>query len=207
MTEAQGTTATAADAKAKKKETEVESVKMADGRTVDFAGKKRLLKESTVAEDNKSVEVRLDFRNGQTRKITLNANSPLLFRFAGHGVEQKLGDETAGLEDVDDATEAVDDLIARLAKGEWTSRVEGGGFAGSSVLAQALVEYSGKTLDEVRAFLKDMKQAEKMGLRQDPDIKPIVERIEAEKAAKASKDSKVDTAALKSKLGAIGKAA
>lgn len=179
--------------------TSVETVKMQDGRLVDFAGKRKLLKTSTVAEDGSTVETVFDFRNGETRKVTLNRSSPLLMKFAGHGVEQKLGDETAGIDDVDDAVIAVDDLLERLSKGEWTMRVEGKGFAGSSVLARALVEYTGKTAEQVREIMKGLSQAEKMGLRADPEIKPIIDRIEAEKAAKAG-GSKVDTKAILGKL-------
>jgi len=181
--------------------TSVETVKMTDNRLVDFAGKRKLLKESTVSEDGNSVEVRFDFRNGETRKVTLTKDSPLLMKFAGHGVEQKLGDETAGLDDVEDCVVAVDELLERLAKGEWTMRVEGKGFAGSSVLARALVEYTGKTAEQVRELMKGLTQAEKMGLRADPEIKPIIDRIEAEKAAKAG-GSKVDTKAILGKLRA-----
>ncbi len=185
-----------------KGEAKIESIQMKDGRVVDFAGKRKLLKESTVAEDGKSVEVRLDFRNGETRKVRLGETSPLLFKFAGHGVEQKLGDETAGEDDVDDALLAVDDLLDRLAKGEWTQRTDGKGFAGQSVLAQALVTYTGKTMEQVRELMKGLSQAEKMGLRADPEIKPIIDKIEAEKAAKAGGAGKVNVGAIKDKLRA-----
>lgn len=181
----------------------VETVKMQDGRLVDFAGKRKLLKTSTVSEDGNSVETVLDFRNGETRKVTLRKDSALVLRFAGHGVEQKLGDETAGVEDVDDAVIAVDELIDRLGKGEWTIRTEGKGFAGSSVLAKALVEFTGKSAEQVRDLMKGLTQAEKMGLRADPEIKPIIDRIEAEKAAKAG-GSKADLAGIKAKLKAGG---
>ena len=52
-----------------KTETQVETVTMTDGRVVDFAGKRKLLKESSVNADGK-VQVRLDFRNGETRLFT-----------------------------------------------------------------------------------------------------------------------------------------
>ena len=76
-----------------KTETQVETVTMTDGRVVDFAGKRKLLKESSVSADGK-VQVRLDFRNGETRLFTLPDS--LLTKFAAHGAEQKLGDEIAG---------------------------------------------------------------------------------------------------------------
>jgi hypothetical protein len=173
---------------------EVEVVSMSDGRKVEFAGKRKLLKE-TIIEGN-DVAVRLDFRNGETR--TWYIPEALRNRCAGHGAEQKLGDETAGVEDVDDMTLAVDELIGRLDKGEWTTKREGGGMAGTSVLLRALVEFSGRTAEQVKEFLTGKSQAEKLALRNSPKVKPIVERLEAEKLSKAAK---VDTSALLAQLG------
>src|SRR5277367_113475 len=116
--------------KAKKEPSPVETVQMADGRSVDFVGKRKLIKESII--DGQTVSVRLDFRNGETRLWAIP--DALLLQCAGHGAEQKLGDETAGLDEVDDMTIAVDELIDRLNKGEWTTRREGSGFAGTSIL-------------------------------------------------------------------------
>ncbi len=173
-----------------KKGKEVETVQMQDGRSVDFVGKRKMLKE-TIISDNGQVSVRLDFRNGETRLFTIS--DELKDKFAGHGAEQKLGDETAGEEDVDDMCLAVDDLIDRLNKGEWSMKREGGGMAGTSVLLRALMELSGKTVEQVKEFLKPLKQADKLALRNSPKVKPIVDRMEAEKVSKASK---VDTNAL-----------
>ena len=178
---------------------EVETVTMTDGRKVDFAGKRKLLKE-TIIEDG-VVAVRLDFRNGETR--TWIIPEELKDRCAGHGAEQKLGDETAGVDDVDDMVLAVDELIGRLDKGEWLTKREGGGMAGTSILLRALMEFSGRTAEQVKAFLTGKSQAEKLALRNSPKVKPIVERLEAEKAAKGSK---VDTAALESGLEAFAAA-
>jgi len=188
-----------------KVETQVETIKMDDGRVVEFSGKRRLLKESTIEADG-TVKVRLDFRNGETRTFTVPSN--LLAKFAAHGAEQKLGDEIAGLKkedgsdaDVDDQVLAIDDLMERLNKGEWSMKRESNGLAGTSVLIQALVKLYGgaKTVDEIKVFLKDKSQAEKVALRNNPKVKPIVEAIEAEKASKAS--AKVDTDAMLASLG------
>jgi hypothetical protein len=183
--------------KPKKEPTPVLTVKMSDGRDVDFVGKKKLVKESIIDEHGK-VSVRLDFRNGETRLFHLPHS--LVSQFAAHGAEQKLGDETAGTEDVDDMVVDVDDLIARLSKGEWNVKREGGGFAGISILMQALIEVSGKTAEQIKAFLSTKTQADKMALRNSPKIKPVVERLESEKVAKSSK---VDVGALEAELDAI----
>jgi hypothetical protein len=190
--------ADANETKAAKAKTEVTTVEMQDGRKVDFAGKRKLLKESMVDDASGTIAVRMDFRNGQTRTFTIAPSSPLLAKFAAHGAEQKLGDEIAGLDDVDDAVLAVDELIERLAKGEWNVARESNGLAGTSVLARALVQHTGKTMEQIKAFLAGKSQAEKVALRNNPKIKPIVEAIEAEKAAKGAK---VDTDALLAEIG------
>lgn len=177
-----------------KTETTVETVTMSDGRIVDFAGKRKLLKESLQSADGK-VQVRLDFRNGETRLFTIPDN--MLAKFAAHGAEQKLGDEIAGLQDTDDCVIAIDELIDRLYNGEWGVKRESNGMAGTSVLVRALVERTGKTVEQIKAFLSGKSQAEKVALRNNPKVKPIVERIEAEKA---SKGSKVDTDAMLDEL-------
>lgn len=171
----------------------VETVTLTDGRQVDFAGKRKMLKETIIEGD--TVAVRLDFRNGATRTFVLPPE--LILRFAGHGAEQKYGDETAGVDDVDDMVMAVDDLDSRIQKGEWSIKREGGGMAGTSVLLRALMEFSGRTQEQVKEFLSGKSQAEKLALRNSPKVKPIVERLEAEKASRAAK---VDTDALLANL-------
>lgn len=177
-----------------KAETAIETVTLTDGRIVDFAGKRKLLKESFVKDG--VVSIRLDFRNGETRTFTLP--SAMVLKFAAHGAEQKLGDEIAGLADIDDAVMAIDALTERLHKGEWGITREANGMAGTSVLVRALVEHTGKTVEQIKTFLSAKTQAEKVALRNNPKIKPIVERIEAEKA---SKKANVNTDALLDELG------
>lgn len=179
---------------AEAKTPQIETVTMTDGRIVDFAGKRKLLKESSVTAEGK-VQVRLDFRNGETRLFTIPDS--LQSKFAAHGAEQKLGDEIAGLEDVGDCVLAVDELIDRLYNGEWGVKREANGMAGTSTLLKALVEHTGKTVEQIKTFLAGKSQAEKVALRNNPKIKPIVQRIEDEKAAKKTN---VDTDALLGEL-------
>ena len=179
----------------KKAKSEVETVLMQDGRKVDFVGKRKLLKESLFGNGQETPAVRLDYRNGETRVFEIPTD--LFAQFACHGAEQKLGDETAGMEDVDDMVIAVDELIDRLNKGEWSTRREGSGFAGTSILLQALVEVSGKTIEQIRGFLSGKTQADKMALRNSPKIKPVVDKLEAAKA------TKVDTESLLGELDAM----
>jgi len=185
-------------AKPGKKVPEITTVEMKDGRVVDFAGKRKLLKESTVSADG-AIQTRLDFINGDTRTFTIPDS--LLAKFASHGAEQKLGDEIAGVADIDDAVLAVDELIDRLYNGEWGVARDKSGLAGASILMKALVESTGKSVDQIKAFLKDKTPAQKTALRTNPKIKPIVDRLEAEKAAKsAKKTDAVDTDALLGEL-------
>lgn len=175
--------------------TEKTEVTMTDGRVVGFGKKQKLVKTSTI--DGDSVSVGLDFSNGETRSFSIPSN--MLARFAAHGAEQKLGDAIAGETEIGDAVLAVDDLLARLNAGEWNITRAAGAFAGTSVLIQALVEASGKTIADIKAFLDGKSQAEKLALRRSAKIKPIVERIESEKASKNK--SAVDTDTLLGELG------
>jgi len=192
---------TAAKAKAVR---EVKTVVMSDGREVEFAGKRRLLKTADISEDGFDVTITLDFVNGETRQLKLAANKPLFAKFAAHGMLQKLGDEVAGLDDVEDMVIAEEDLIARLEGGEWgaeRARGESNAMAGLSVLAKALVQVSGKTAEAVKSFLKTKTNTEKLALRDNPTLKPVIAELEAKKKQKP-KDNGVNTEDLLSELGA-----
>lgn len=186
----------AVSTKAKRAPAEVVTVEMADGRKVDFAGKRKMLKE--VVTNGEGVAVRFDFRNGETR--VWNVPQSLLLQCAGHGASQKIGDETAGVEDVDDMVVAVDDIIKRLDGGEWSAvRASGDSFSGASVVIKAICEASGKSVEEVKAFLqRKLDEAKAAGQTltraalyasfRNPNSKvgQIIERLEREKKAKAS---------------------
>ncbi len=170
---------------------EVEVVEMTDGRTVEFAGKRQMLKEAK-AEHGKA-SVRFDFRNGETR--TFHVPHDALAQYAAHGASQKIGDETSGEKDVDDMVVAVDEMIARLEKGEWNARrAAGDSFSGASVVIKAICEATGKGLAEVKAFLEAKLAANPTLTRRalyasfrSPTSKTgaIIARLEAEKAAKS----------------------
>jgi hypothetical protein len=178
------------------KASEKNPVTMSDGSVVEFNKKQKLVKTSSIGEDG-TVSVRLDFVNGETRNF--NMREDMKARFAAHGAEQKLGDAIAGETNIDDAVLAVDDLIKRLDDGEWNITRAAGSFSGTSVLIQALVEASGKTVDDIKGFLSNKSQAEKLALRRSDKLKPIIERLEADKA-KNSKNA-VDTNSLLGELG------
>ena len=185
------------EAKATKK-TEYELVKMDDGTEVSFPGKRRLLKSTSVSADGFTVTTRFDFRNGEVRHFAIEANQGLFAKFTAHGIEQKIGDEVAGLDDIDDMILAVDEVIERLQAGEWTAKRESSGLAGTSVLARALVQQTGKTPAVIKEFLKGKSNAEKLALRKNPKIAPIIAELEAKK--KVKEKAAVDTEALLDEL-------
>ncbi len=172
------------------------TVKMDDERIVEFAGKRKMIK-TPVVEDG-VVKVRFDFKNGETRLFTVPDS--LLQRFIGYGAAQKIGDETAGCEDVEDFVLAVDAITDRFNRGEWSVKRESNSMAGTSILAKALVELSGKNIAEIKSFLVTKSHAEKVALRQSVKIRPIIERLEAEKAGKGKPKAVVDTDALLGEL-------
>jgi len=171
-------------------------VTLTDGRVAEFGSKQKLIKTSSIS-DAGEISLTLDFVNGETR--TFIVPTVLLTRFAAHGAEQKLGDAIAGETDIADAVLAIDDLITRLTAGEWTIRREAGAFAGTSVLLKALVEASGRSVEEIKAYLAVKTSAEKLALRKTDKIRPIIERLEANKATKSK--STVDTDGLLGELG------
>lgn len=213
---------------AKKPKAEVTMVKMLDGREVGFAGKRKVLKDTLIDESkvvvdadgvylgNGAVAVRMDFRNGVTKLFPLNAK--LLAKFAGHGGEQKFGDElatsTAEPLSPEDMVLAVEDLNQQVnIDGNWSAvREGGGGFAGASVVVLAIVEASGKTVEAVKAFLQGKLDAakakgEKLSRKdlydsfRNPTTKvgAIIKRMEEERLMK---DSKVNADVALEELGA-----
>lgn len=186
-----------------KKEPEVTTVTMKDGRVVEFVGKRKLLKEN--CDHDGKPAVRLDFINGETRVVPVNVGhthenkNGLLTELAQHGLKQKLGDEIAGLEDIEDAVMAVDDLIDKMKAGQFNQARQGDGQAGASILVKALIEVTGKDVETIKGFLKDKTPAEKKALRSSEGIAPVVARLEAEKAAR-SKGPAVDVNALLGQL-------
>lgn len=175
-----------------KTEIEVRSITMLDGRVVEFPGKRRLQKTSWVTPEGK-LQVRLDFENGESRLLTIRQD--MINVYALHGAEQKTGDSIAGVADIDDAVETVDQLMARLDAGEWTKTAAEGAstnsMAGASVLARALVEYSGQPIATVRTYLGGLEAKMKKALAISAEVGPIVQRLEQEKAARAAARGKV----------------
>lgn len=181
-----------------KGKTEYIKVHMEDGRDVDFPVKRRMLKSPLI--ENDKLGVRIDWQNGLTRTFWIPEHQ--LKAAAVHGYSQKLGDSVAGPDpetkerrDEDDMCLEIEGLHERLVApgADWNMVSEGGGFSGASVLMKALIEWSGQTAEQVKEFLKTKAPKEKLALRDESTavgktgitIKAIVDRLEAEKKAKA----------------------
>ena len=149
--------------------------------------------------------------------LLISVPASLLGRFAGHGGIQKYGDELAGMKpaegqdevDIDDMVIEMEKLDENIQKGEWSTRKEGDGMGGTSVLIKALVAYGGKTVEQVKAFLKDKDPKFKTALRlddkrQNREGKTMAQIVREIEAAKASKGVKVDTGAALADLDAMG---
>jgi len=194
-----------AETKTKKAPVEVVAVEMEDGRTVEFSGKRGMLKEIVLDEQAGTASVRFDFRNGQT--LTAQVPQQHLLYAAAHGYAQKLGDEVAGMKGEDNAPAsdedkvlAIDALHSRLqSSDDWNKVSEGGGgVSGASVVLKAIMEVSGKTLLDVKAFIeKKLADAAAKGQKltraalyasfRNPTSKTgvVIARLEAEKKVKA----------------------
>ena len=187
--------------------TEYRTVTMLDGTVVEFPGKRRTVK-TLVKAPNGFLRVRFDFDNGETRIHTLRAD--MIEDYALHGAGQKLADVMAGVDDIDDAIEAMDQLRAQLDAGDWAKeRAAGAGSAaGGSILAQALVLITGQTIETVRTYLATLDNKAKVQFRASPEIYPTIQKLEAEKAARAAAKGKAAPAAFNAgaALAALGAA-
>jgi hypothetical protein len=192
---------------------EVADVTMTDGRVVGFAGKRKVVKD-TIIDDSKitvdgstlmiadgAVAVRMDFRNGETRTMPIPLS--LLAKFAGHGGEQKFGDELATTADKplseEDMVVAIDDLYAVISGGNWgrgRACEGGGGVSGASIVLQAICEATGKDLATVKAYIQKKLDADKDLTRRalydsfrvaTTKTGQIIKRLEEAKLAKTAK--------------------
>lgn len=197
-----------------KAKTEYEKVKMTDGREVSFPGKRQLSKEITIDSENQTVIVRFDLRNGDTFEIkSAELDSDTALQGLGHGLSQKIGDTTAGVQKIEDMSLSIEDMIGRLMKGEWSApREAGDSFAGAGLVVRAVAEATGKSVDFVKTFLNNkLEKAKAAGEKltrndlyasfRNPESATgkIIERMEREERAKATK---VDSTSLLAELNA-----
>lgn len=191
------------EAPAVKAKTEYNNVTMEDGHIVAFPGKRQMAREIT-RENSGHVSVRFDFTNGKSLSISSADLTPeVASAVFGNGLSQKVGDETAGVKEVEDMYLAAEAMVERLKNGDWSKgRVAGDGFSGASVVIQAICEVKGKTVEVVKAFLaKKLEDAKARGEKltrnelynsfRNPESATgaVIERLEREKRTKSTKVS------------------
>lgn len=174
-------------------------VQMSDGRTVEFSPNTKVQKELLIVagspEDNPEYEgVRFDFANGETRTVMLVEVQPLISRLAVHGLSQKLGDEYAGEKTTDDCLTVFDDLLTTLKSGKFSVGRQSNGLSGSGLLVRACSEAFNVPIAQAMATIKNLSAKEKTVLKESPDVKRIITRLESERIENAKKG--VDEAAL-----------
>lgn len=172
------------------------AIKFPDSSEFDFGEKSKVKKQTGLNPDTGAPLVVFYFSNGQMRKFECPEN--LITKAAAHGLSQKIGDAFAGVDSVDDCVLAFDEMTERLGKGEWNAEREvASGAGGASVLARAIAELTGKDIESVRAKLKTLSPKAKTQMRSNPQLRPIIERMESEKTRKGDP---VDTEALLSEF-------
>jgi hypothetical protein len=196
-------------------------VTYADGKVVAFGKKKKADKDWHQAEDGQ-IYIDLYFKNGEFRSYGLQGE--LMTQFAAHGGLQKYGDNLAGITDVEEMVYESDELYNQLQRGEWSSKREGSGPTGSSILAKAFITFSlgGQKIsgfgdmtpaeqvaavaalpkdsdfvsvtERVKEFLRGLTQSEKTAFREVDET--ISPLVAALEAEKVKTSPKVDTASL-----------
>ena len=115
----------------------------------------------------------------------------------GHGILQKTGDAYAGAaKDTADTEQSVEeyidasivDSLDRLRKGDWNLRTGGAG-PRITDLVRAIAEAYEVDEDEAAEKVATFSADDKKGARAHPAIKPILDRLSAERAAKKATES------------------
>lgn len=126
-----------------------------------------------------------------------------------HGIKQKLIDAAAIARDPQtgkSATlaaklEAIQEVLARLKKGEWNKKREGGTSEGGILLTALQRLYSHKAPEDVKNFLNSLTAQEKTAIKLTPEVADMIAIIQAERAPKG-----IDVNSLLSGLQAVEKA-
>jgi len=161
--------------------------------------------EATVTEDG---ALMLEFRHGETLTLRPYALAPEIQRAALlHGLKQKLVDAAAISRDtttgraatIQTKYDAVREIFDRIT-GEnpsWNKPRAGGAGGQGGLLARAIARYKNVTIEQAKAYLDRLTDAQKQALRVDPRIAAVINEIRLETAKPAG----IDTDALLSGLG------
>lgn len=170
------------------------TVKFSDGAEFEFSPRFKSKKKT----DEESRVVSFYVRNGAIVQVELDRiPASVQTMLALHGIAQKVGDDAAGVEDPEDIASAFETMRDQLYAGTWTTERAKSEFAGASIFAKAVAEVTGQTLDRVKEILAKLTAGEKAQLKANPAVKEVINRLEAEKLAKAGP---IDSAALLAKF-------
>ena len=153
--------------------------------------------EATVTEDGTLV---LAFRHGEVLKLHPESLTPEIQRAAMlHGLKQKLVDAAAISRDTTTGRaatiatkyEAVREIFDRIT-GEtpsWNKPRAGGAGGQGGLLARAIARYKSVTIEQAKAYLDRLTDAQKQALRVDHRIAAIINDLRAESAKPAGIDT------------------
>lgn len=177
------------------------TVTATNGKQYTFNKRVTLHKETEVLEDG-SIKVTLVAKDGTVNESILNPSTVL--QLAQFGAMAKLANCFHVEEDIEDAFTSVDELVAQLNAGNWTRERTKGEGKGGSMIVRAIVEVMGVPKQAAIDYLANLTMAQKFALAQTDELRPVVERLKAEKAAKkASGKNAVDTGSLLLGLAAL----
>ena len=161
--------------------------------------------EATIADDG---TLTLEFRHGETLTLHPETLTPEIQRAALlHGLKQKLVDAAAIARDtatgraatIQTKYDAVREIFDRIT-GEnpsWNKPRAAGGGGQGGLLARAIARYKNVALEQAKAYLDRLTDAQKQALRVDPRIAAVINELRLETAKPAG----IDTDALLSGLG------
>jgi hypothetical protein len=123
------------------------------------------------------VELHLQFSDGQVVEyvlpISLNPHA------AGYGALRKLGDLANGKQSLAELKQQVTAQLDRWDNGNWNNYK---GPGGTSVVMKALMEHTGKSATEIKAFLASKTMQQKADIKRLPEVAAIVRRLAKPKA-------------------------
>jgi len=165
------------------------AITLKDTRVVKFGKGEKIRKEILWTPEGIPHAIRFDGRNGETLTVPVVAFPAAVQQQAtAHGFSQKIGDEYADMDAVDDCWETLLEIVQRLIGGAWKG--DRAGFAGISILLKACMKaFPEKTEADVRGILKGLKPEEKTALKNSEKVKPFVEEIERERAKTVDVDA------------------
>ena len=162
--------------------------------------------EATIENDGSLV---LTFRHGEILRLHPESLAPEIQRAAMlHGLKQKLVDAAAISRDTAtgraatiatkyDAVREIFDRITHATAPSWNKSRTGGAGGQGGLLARAIARYKSVPVEQAKAYLERLTDAQKQALRVDPRIATIINELRLESAKPAG----IDTDAL---LGGLG---